>query len=41
MVEVINAYKTVVGKFKGRRPSGRIRLIYKDNIQMNVKGNRV
>jgi hypothetical protein len=32
-----NAYKILVGKPEGKRPSGRHRRIWEDNIRMNVK----
>jgi hypothetical protein len=35
--EVINAHKTFVGKSKGKRLRGGLRLQWKDNIKMNLK----
>jgi len=32
-----NAYKILVGKPEGKRPRGRHRRIWEDNIRMNVK----
>jgi hypothetical protein len=36
-----NANKTVIGKPEGKRPSGRPRRRRKDNIRMDLRGNRV
>jgi hypothetical protein len=32
-----NAYKNLVGKPKGGRPSGRSRRVWEDNIRMDLK----
>jgi hypothetical protein len=37
MVEKRNAYRTLVGKPEGKRPSGRPRHMWVDNIQMVLR----
>jgi hypothetical protein len=37
MGEMRNAYKILVGKPEGKRPLGRIRHRWKDNIKMNLR----
>jgi hypothetical protein len=37
--EIINAYKILVGKPEGKRPLGRCRPRWKDNIKITLKRN--
>jgi hypothetical protein len=41
MGEMRNAYSILVGKPKGKRPFGRPRCRWEDNIRMDLKRNRV
>jgi hypothetical protein len=40
MGEMINACKILVGKPEGKRPLGRLRCRWKDNIRMDLRGIR-
>jgi hypothetical protein len=37
MKEIRIAYKILVGEFEGKRPLGRCRCEWEDNIRMNVR----
>jgi hypothetical protein len=41
MEEMTNAYNILVGKPVAKRPLGRKRFRWEDNIRMDLKGNRM